>query len=280
HSTPTRRSSDLALQDTLTTVQNILDRIDPMQFGRVLGTLSYALDGSGRAPGSTIERIDHWLTSVDESIPDLGVFLQDFADSTHALNESAPELMDVLASSVQTAKTIADRREQLVDVITGAGSMVDQVNDLFARNPNTGKELTVGLNQTFGALAANPASITNAISNLNTSARNLRTTFTWGPQQQMVWNAGVSFTPFNPNTVADCPRYGDLAGPSCFTAPAVADPGYLPEQMKPRRLPAADGLPVLPPIPGLPPMPGVATEVGVPAPAAPSADNPFAGTPL
>ncbi|MEU1986236.1 MCE family protein [Nocardia sp. NPDC019395] len=275
-----RSQGTIALQDTLTTVQNILDQIDPMQFGRVLGTLSYALDGSGRAPGSTIERLDHWLTSVDESIPDLGVFLDDFAGSAHALNESAPELMDVLASSVQTASTIADRREQLVSLISGASSTVDQVNDLFARNPNTGKDVTIGANQTFSALAANPASITNAISNLNNSARALNTTFTWGPQRQMVWNAGVSFTPFNPNTVADCPRYGDLAGPSCATAPAVADPGYLPEQMKPGRLPAADGLPVLPPIPGLPAIPGITSQAGAPAPAAPPVNNPFAGTPL
>lgn len=275
-----RSLGTIALQDTLTTVQNILDAIDPIQFGRVLGTLSYALDGSGRAPGSTVERLDRWLTAVDESIPDLGVFLDDFSHSVAALNQSAPELMDVLASSVQTASTIADRREQLVDLISGASGTVDEVNDLFARNPNLGKELTVGMNQTFGALAANPSSITNAISNLNTSSRKLNTVFTWGPQRQMVWNAGVTFTPFNPNTVADCPRYGDLAGPSCFTAPAVADPGYLPEQMKPGRLSAADGLPVLPPIPGLPEIPGVTTQVGAPAPAAPQANNPFAGTPL
>lgn len=276
-----RSQGTIALQDTLTTVQNILDAIDPMQFGRVLGTLSYALDGSGRMPGSTIERIDRWVTSVDESIPDLGVFLADLSGSAHALNESAPELMDVLASSVKTASTIADRREELVNVITGASSMADQINDLFARNPNVGKELTVGLNQTFGALAANPASITNAISNLNNSSRKLSTVFTWGPQRQMVWNAGVTFTPFNPNTVADCPRYGDLAGPSCATAPAVADPGYLPEQVKPRRLPAADGLPVLPPLPGLPEIPGVTTQAGAPAPTAQApGNNPFAGTPL
>ncbi|WP_328389581.1 MlaD family protein [Nocardia sp. NBC_00416] len=274
-----RSLGTIALQDTLTTVQNILDAIDPMQFGRVLGTLSYALDGSGRVPGSTIERLDRWLTSVDGSIPDLGVFLGDLSGSVHALNESAPELMDVLASSVQTASTIADRREELVNLISGASGTVDQVNDLFARNPDVGKELTVGMNQTFGALAANPASITNAISNLNASSRKLNTVFTWGPQRQMVWNAGVTLTPFNPNTVADCPRYGDLAGPSCATAPAVADPGYLPEQVKPRRLPAADGLPVLPPIPGLPEIPGVTTQAGAPAPVQPQ-NNPFSGTPL
>ena len=75
---------------------------------------------------------------------------------------------------------------------------------------------------TGGALAANPSSITNAISNLNTSSRKLNTVFTLGPQRQMVWNACVTFTPFNPNTFADFPRYCYLSGPSFFTAPSVA----------------------------------------------------------
>ncbi|WP_280468721.1 MlaD family protein [Nocardia cyriacigeorgica] len=277
-----RSKGTVALQDTLTTVQNILDQIDPMQFGRVLGTLSYALDGSGRVPGSTIERLDRWLTTVDESIPDLGALLGDFSASANALNQSAPELMDVLASSVTTARTIADRRSELAALISGASSTADKVNALFAANPNSGKEVTAGLNATIGALASDPSAITNSIANLNSSTRKLNTVFTWGPQRQMVWNAGVTFTPWKPNTIEDCPRYGSLAGPSCGTAPAVADPGVLPESMRPGRLKSADGLPVLPPLPGMPAIPGVTTQVTAPAPAAPTAalPNPFAGTPL
>src|SRR5690606_30099942 len=42
-----RSKGTIALQDTLTTVRDILEKIDPVQFGRVLGTLSQALDGSG-----------------------------------------------------------------------------------------------------------------------------------------------------------------------------------------------------------------------------------------
>src|SRR5690606_10259383 len=105
-----RSKGTIALQDTLTTVRDILEKIDPVQFGRVLGTLSQALDGSGRMPGSTVERLDRWVTAVDESIPDLGVLLTDFSNSFAALNESAPELVDVLSESVLTARTIADRR--------------------------------------------------------------------------------------------------------------------------------------------------------------------------
>ncbi|WP_194816583.1 MCE family protein [Nocardia sp. XZ_19_385] len=274
-----RSQGTIALQDTLTSVEKVLDKIDPVQFGRVLGTLSQALDGSGRMPGSTVERLDRWLLSVDQSIPDLGVMLGDFAGSLHALNQSAPELLDVVNSSVQTARTIADRRAQLVELITGTSSTVDKVNDLFARNPDVGKQLTAGTSDTFGALAADPQSVTQAIVNLGNSTAKLNTVFTWGPQKQMVWNLGLTFTPYKPWTAADCPRYDELAGPSCATAPAEAILPPLPENLKPRRLDSSIGLPALLPIPGLPMIPGLTTE-GAPAPTAQDPTKPFAGTPL
>ncbi|MFC9893296.1 MCE family protein [Nocardia sp. NPDC127579] len=275
-----RSKGTIALQDTLTSVEKVLDKIDPVQFGRVLGTLSQALDGSGRMPGSTVERLDRWLLSVDQSIPDLGVMLNDISSSVHALNQSAPELLDVVSSSVQTARTIADRRAQLVALLTGTSSTVDKVNDLFARNPDQGKQIVAGTADMFGALAADPQSVTNAILNLGNSIAKLQTTFTWGTQQQMRWNAGLTFTPYKPWTVADCPRYGELAGPSCATAPAVAELPPMPENLKPRRLESSIGLPELVAIPGLPEIPGL-TIPTVPAPTAqPDPTRPFSGTPL
>ncbi|MEV6274824.1 MCE family protein [Nocardia sp. NPDC051832] len=274
-----RSQGTIALQDTLTSVEKVLDKIDPVQFGRVLGTLSQALDGSGRMPGSTVERLDRWLLSVDESIPDLGVMLGDFAASFRALNQSAPELLDVVNSSVETARTIADRRAQLVELITGTSTTVDKVNDLFARNPDVGKQLTAGTSDMFGALAADPQAVTQAILNLGNSTAKLNTVFHWGTQQQMVWNLGITLTPYKPWTVADCPRYGELAGPSCATAPAEAILPPVPENMKPRRLDSSIGLPPLLPMPGLPMIPGLTTE-GAPAPTAVDPAQPFSGTPL
>ncbi|MFI6042028.1 MCE family protein [Nocardia sp. NPDC051321] len=276
-----RSKGTLALQDTLTTVRNILDRIDPVQFGRVLGTLSQALDGSGRMPGSTVERFDHWLQSVDDAIPNLGVMLGDFSSSFHALNESSPELLDVLGTSVQTARTIADRRSELVSLITGTSSTIDTVNDLFARNGDVGKQVTAGTSDMFGALAADPNAITQTILNLSETTRRMDSTFTWGPQHQQRWDAGITLTPYKPYTVADCPRYGELAGPSCATAPAVNELPPLPDNLKPRALDSAAGLPPVVPMPGLPAIPGVTMPDSRPADAAvPSAPRPFAGTPL
>jgi virulence factor Mce-like protein len=276
-----RSAGTLALQDTLTTVRAILDRIDPVQLGRVLGTLSYALDGSGRMPGSTVERLDNWLTQVRAAVPDVSGTLDNFSASLHALEQSAPDLMQVLADSVQTAQTIADKRNQLTELIAGAAGTVDKVNALFAANPEVGKQVTIGTADLFGAVAGNPDAIPQAIANLNQGLRALGTTLHWGPQRQMVWNVGLTFTPYQPYDRSDCPRYGDLAASSCATAPLVADPGRLPDALKPRALDSAKGLPPAVPMPGLPDIPGV--TAGDTAPAAPAQQtpgNPLDGTPL
>ncbi|WP_227979039.1 MlaD family protein [Nocardia spumae] len=278
-----RSQGTIALQDTLTTVRTILDKIDPMQLGRVLSTLSYALEPGSRVPGSTVERLDNWFTQVRGAVPDPQGTLDDLSSSMHALNQSAPDLMQTLSESVKTAQTIADKRSELTGLITGTSATVDKVNGLFARNPDVGKQLTSGTGDMFGALAEDPSAIPQAIANLNSSVRALSTTFHWGPQQQMIWNAGLTFTPYKPYDRSDCPHYGDLAAPSCVTAPEVADLGAPTPALKPRTLDSAQGLPKLPPMPGLPAIPGVTTgdtaQTAAPE-QAPKPGNPFAGTPL
>lgn len=273
----------VALQSTLTTVRSVLDKIDPTKLGRILTTLSDALDGSGRVPGSTIERLDHWITTVRASVPDFGGDLDNFAAAAHALNQSTPELVDTLSRSVKVAGTISQRRASLIQLLVGSGSTVDSVNTLFARNPDVGKEVVGGLNQTFGALAKDAGAIPESVGSLNTSLRKLDSTFRWGPSGLMVWSAGVSFSPFTPYARADCPRYGSLAGPSCGYAPITADPGYLPPSMQPHSLTGAPA-----PLIGLPgalvpkaaPAPGGAPQAPGTPPAQLAPARPFAGTPL
>ncbi|MCX5042987.1 MCE family protein [Aldersonia sp. NBC_00410] len=248
-----KSKSTIALQDTLTQLRNIADQIDPVQLGQVLGTLTTALEPGGRAPGSTIARLDNWLTAVDAAIPDLGADLQNFGAAAAGVNESMPELIDVLNSSVTTANTLVAERDNLVALLASAGGTVDTVNALFAANPNSGKELVVGLDNVFGAMAGDPSAITQTMVNLNNSLAALNTTFNWGPAQQMAWSMDLSFTPFTPYTRADCPRYGDMAGPSCATAPIGSNPGVLPSEMLPRRLDTAGPAPVAAPeVPAIP----------------------------
>ncbi|MFI9401541.1 MCE family protein [Nocardia sp. NPDC052316] len=259
------------LQTTLSVLRDVLDHIQPEKLGRVLATLADALDPAARVPGSTIERLDTWLTEV-HAIPGIGNLLGDLGRAATALSTSAPELVGVLSESVTTARTLTERRDQLVALLTNAGGAVDSVNSLFARNPDAGKEVVSGVGELFGSLAEDSDALPQTAANLNVSLRKLRSVFGFGPSRQMVWKMDVSFTPFQQYTAADCPRYGSMAGPRCggSSVPEVAPSQEYPEQLAPQWLDAAGPAPVvpkLPSIPGIPMIPGLTAPVAAKDPA-------------
>ncbi|MBF6426192.1 MCE family protein [Nocardia cyriacigeorgica] len=284
------------LQTTLTVLRDVLDNIQPEKLGRVLATFSAALDPGARVPGSTIERLDNWITQV-RAIDGVGELLGDLGRATTALSQSAPELVGVLSESVTTARTLTERRDKLIALLANASGAVDSVNSLFARNPNAAKELVPGLDELFGSLARDPEAIPYTAANLNATLGKMQSVFRFGPRKQMVWKMDVSFTPFQQYTAEDCPRYGEMTGPRCGgpTVPTVAPPQEYPPQMLPRRLdsagpapaafpvpgvPSAPGQPGAPAVPGLPFIPGLPAIPGItaPLPGAPGA-APAAGVP-
>lgn len=232
------------LQTTLTVLRDVLDNIQPEKLGRVLATFSAALDPGARVPGSTIERLDNWITQV-RAIDGVGELLGDLGRATTALSQSAPELVGVLSESVTTARTLTERRDKLIALLANASGAVDSVNSLFARNPNAAKELVPGLDELFGSLARDPDAIPYTAANLNATLEKMQSVFRFGPRKQMVWKLDVSFTPFQQYTAEDCPRYGQMYGPRCGgpTVPTVAPPQEFPPQMLPRRLDSAGPAP-------------------------------------
>ncbi|MEV0464862.1 MCE family protein [Nocardia tengchongensis] len=282
-------AATVQLQSTLNVLRTVLNNIQPEKLGRVLSTLSAALDPSARVPGSTIERLDRWVTEV-RGIEGVGDLLGNLGRAASALSQSAPDLVGTLAKSVTTARTLTEQRAALMNLLSTGGSAVDTVNGLFARNPDSGKFLVSGLNQLFGSLAQDPQAIPFAIANLNTALQRLQSTFTFGPKKQMVWRMDVTFTPFQQYTAADCPRYGELAGPRCGGAsvPDSAPAQQFPQQQLPQWLGAAGPAPVptttpaipgLPSIPGLPAIPGIPAIPGLTAPAAATDPAPAAVQP-
>lgn len=251
------------LQTTLTVLRDVLDNIQPEKLGRVLATFSAALDPGARVPGSTIERLDNWITQV-RSIDGVGELLGDLGRATTALSQSAPELVGVLSESVTTARTLTERRDKLIALLANASGAVDSVNSLFARNPNAAKELVPGLDELFGSLARDPDAIPYTAANLNATLEKMQSVFSFGPRKQMVWKMDVSFTPFQQYTAEDCPHYGDMYGPRCGgpTVPTVAPPQEYPPQMLPRRLDSAGPAPAPIPVPGVAPVPA---QPGAPA---------------
>ncbi|VFA99833.1 MCE family protein [Nocardia cyriacigeorgica] len=275
------------LQTTLTVLRDVLDNIQPEKLGRVLATFSAALDPGARVPGSTIERLDNWITQV-RAIDGVGELLGDLGRATTALSQSAPELVGVLAESVTTARTLTERRDELIALLANASGAVDSVNSLFAGNPNAAKELVPGLDELFGSLARDPDAIPYTAANLNATLEKMQSVFSFGPRKQMVWKMDVSFTPFQQYTAEDCPRYGEMTGPRCGgpSVPTVAPPQEYPPQMLPRRLDSAGSAPAVIPVPGVAPAPahpGAPAVPGLPfipgLPAIPGITAPLPGPP-
>lgn len=281
-------SETVALQTTLNVLRDVLENIQPEKLGRVLATLSAALDPSVRVPGSTVERLDSWLTQVRQT-PGVDALLGDLGRASIALSQSAPELVGVLSESVTTARTLAERRSNLIALLTTGNATVDSVNSLFARNPDAGKFLVSGLDDLFGGLADDPQAIPYTAANLNVALQRLATTFHFGPARQMVWKMDVSFTPFQQYTAQDCPHYGNQYGPRCggATVPEVPPEQDYPPQLTPRWLDAAGPAPVPPTplgamglvLPGLPALPGLPFIPGLPSiPGISPVPNPVAPT--
>jgi hypothetical protein len=185
-----------------------------------------------------------------------------------ALNVSAPELVTMLESTVQTNLTLVEKQTQFTNLLFAGVFTMDSTNDLFSRNPNVGIELTQGAGAAFGALASDQASMNASIPSFNNALRGILGSFKYKPYYGQPYSnllANISFTPFYPYARVHCPRYGDLAGPSCSTAPIKADPGYLPKEMWPKALgdnmpPGGSGAPgfkhpwELEPVPPAPPV--------------------------
>ncbi|MBJ8346487.1 MlaD family protein [Antrihabitans sp. YC2-6] len=252
----------IALQTTLTTLRTILDEIDPARLGKVLTTLSQGLDPSYRVAGSSIERLDRLITAIDTGTPTGEDLLSNMSAGIGALNESAPELLNVLGEAVTTAQTLTNKQAQFEAVLFGGGLTVDSLNSLFARNPDVGKSLVGNGATIFGALGSDSGAIAGSIPNLAKALTGVNSVIKPGPgrpRDYIELTIQASFTPFKPYTQADCPRYGSMVGPNCATAPAVADPGFLPPQLWPRRLDSAGPAPVIafPPLPGVPSMPQI-----------------------
>ncbi|MUM19743.1 MCE family protein [Mycobacterium sp. CBMA271] len=172
-------------------------------------------------------------------------------DATSGLQSTAPELVDALHQAVRPMQTIAEKREQLQSLLSAGGSTLGTVRHAFDSHTDQLINITTNLTPVIGVLAQNASQFLPISERLKTLSDNWFSD-AWDADGQMAnIRAVISFTPSTTYTRADCPRYGELKGPSCFTAPEIPVRPDLPEVLLPQnyRLP-----------PGLAPPPG--TTIG------------------
>lgn len=230
-------------------------------------------------------------------------------DATRGLQATAPELMDALHMAVEPMQTLVQQRAQLDALVSGGLHTMGTTHTALNNHTDRLVTITSELTPVMSILADTSQHWLPAFVKLN----GLSDKFfdeVWRPERDIGnMRMNLSLTPSYTYTRADCPRYGELMGPSCYTAPLVVTRPELPDVMLPQNYqPPKDlapppgtvvgengnlvavGPPLINPNPNLadpnpplppwmspaPPVPGTANDALIPIPPPPLNQSPLA----
>jgi ABC-type transporter Mla subunit MlaD len=163
-------------------------------------------------------------------------------DATQGLQQTAPDLLDALHQAVEPMRTFAETRGQFTSLLSGADYTVGNTRQSFDNHMDQLIRISTDLTPVLGVLAIRSNNLVPVVTKLdNMSSKFMEDV--WLPELGVAHMRGrLSFTQSFAYTRADCPHYGELKGPSCFTAPLVPNKPDLPEVLLPQNYQPPKGL--------------------------------------
>ncbi|MFC8043809.1 MlaD family protein [Nocardia sp. NPDC057353] len=240
--------STVQLQTALTKLREIIASTARIGTGNTVGVLAAVARATDRrgadlvAAGAQLDRITaefDALLTPDGGPPTLGMV----ADAVRGLNASAPDLLDALHHAVLPMRTLAEQDAQLAGLLGQGGGTLGTVAGALDRRTDQIVDVTRQMGPVLDVFATGSPAFGPIV------VRIKRLSELWFSE---FWNAEnprgrgkfqFRFTPHTPYTRADCPRYGELAAPSCSTAPADIPIEPVPAALDPANQPVAPELP-------------------------------------
>ena len=215
--------STIRLQTSLDQLRTIIaavgrDRADNTM--GMLATLARATDNRGadiENSGAMLREIVSSLGKVvsPDAVPST---LDSLTQSVTVLQESAPELLASLHHAIVPLLTMAQKQQQLTELLTGAAGTLATVDAALEHNGDRLRAITSGASPMLAALGDGAKSFPQIAQSVTKLDRNVLSA--WDPKTGHLQAAAiVQFTPNKQYTRADCQRYGALAAPSCATGP-------------------------------------------------------------
>ena len=290
-----------------TTISKLRDLLSASGRGRedrsvgILAALAAATDHRRVTLLNSAGQLNHLIDELNSIVStDTGPStMSALVDATRGLQTTAPDLIDALHQAVEPMQTFAETRGQLASLISGADHTLGTSYQSLNNHIDQLIGITTDFTPVLGVLAQNAHNLLPAVIKIDNLANKVMETIVT-PDGLGNAHGMLSFTPTYSYTRADCPRYGELKGPSCYTAPLVPVRPDLPEVLLPQNYqPPKDlapppgtvlgadgnlvavGPPLINPVPNLtdpnpplpswltpsPPVPGTANPDNVPAPA-------------
>ncbi|OBJ69441.1 MCE family protein [Mycobacterium sp. 1274756.6] len=294
-------------QNVLAKLRELLAAVGRKPDSQTIGVMA-ALGEATKGRGDEITDTGHNLIEVlsrlntvvgtDAATPSTISALHDAADG---LRDSAPELFDALDNSIKPMRTFAEKRSQLTDFLGGGLNTTDTVGRALDNQVDRMITVTTQFSPPLGVIADHADQFHGVSTRLQVLANKFHDE-AWDPQTNLLTlKAVVALTPSRTYVRADCPRYGELVGPSCYTAPETPTapdlypaldsvdasvPPYVtenrPNLTPPRHSMPGDpqGPPAPPVLPGMvPPLPPGSAQLPGPPPPGPPPPGPPAAAP-
>jgi len=225
-----------------TTVSKLRDLLAAAGRGRddtsvgILAALGAATDHRREALLTGGAQLNHLLDQLNSIVStDTGPStVSALIDATQGLQATAPDLLDALHRAVEPMRTFAQTRGQLASLLSGADYTVGTTHESFSNHLDQLIKITGDFTPVLGVLAMRSNNFVPAVAKLDNLANKFMEQ-AWMPQKNIGnMRAMLTFTPSSTYTRADCPHYGDLKGPSCFTAPLYPVRPDLPDVLLPQ----------------------------------------------
>jgi ABC-type transporter Mla subunit MlaD len=183
--------------------------------------------------GAQLNRLVDQLNSI-VSTDDGPSTVSALIDATHGLAATAPDLVDALHQAVEPMQVLAEKRSALTALVTGGAHTLGTTHTAVGNHIDQLTGITNHLTPVLGSLAMNAGKFVPAFTKLTDLSRKFFDEV-WIPELDTGnMRVNLSLTPSYSYTRADCPRYGQLLGPSCYTAPEIVVRPDLPEMLLPQ----------------------------------------------
>lgn len=166
-------------------------------------------------------------------------------EAVRGLREVSPDLFDTLESAVRPMLTLSEKRGALDDFLSAGLNTFGTMGQAFDNHTDQLINVTTQFTPVLGVFGDNASQLHPIFSRLQRLGDNFYDEAWNADTNLFAIKAIVSLTPTRTYGRGDCPRYGEMAGPSCQTAPevpvapallpALASRGFYPSQVPENR---------------------------------------------
>jgi virulence factor Mce-like protein len=156
-----------SIQDTITSLYDVLSGLQPAQLDEALTAVATALDGQGRSLGRNLVTFDQYLKQLLPQFPTMEADLALLAPVADQVAASTPNLLGTLSNLTVTAQTITAQQAELHQFLVGAAGASDQGAALLQATQVPLEDLVNNTAPLLKDLALTPQEIPAILAGLN-----------------------------------------------------------------------------------------------------------------